>query len=313
MMKQREVKMKEDCKPSFTFLTLPGTIRTLLFLLVIFSLNAKAQVNDSLAVNKKRLTTFTIGAAATYGITLIGLNHLWYQNTERQSFRFFNDNGEWRQVDKLGHFFSAFYFSYGTSKALRWCNVPGKKADLAGALTGFLVLVPIEIFDGFSDAYGASPGDLIANTAGSTFFLGQKCLWDEVRIIPKFSTHRTSHAAIRPEVLGDNAWSEVIKNYNGQTYWLSADLDKFMPFPKWLNLAFGYGAQEMVYARDSQNRLAGYEAFRQYYFSIDFDLTTIRTRSKVLKTLIFIANTIKIPAPAIELSRRKIAFHSFYF
>ena len=32
-------------------------------------------------------------------------------------FDFFNDNGEWKQVDKIGHFYSTYYFSYGTSRA----------------------------------------------------------------------------------------------------------------------------------------------------------------------------------------------------
>jgi hypothetical protein len=289
--------------------------RALIFLLLpaIIHCSAAAQDRDTLQVNRKRLNTFVIGSAAGYGITLLGLNHLWYKDSEQQSFRFFNDNAEWKQVDKLGHFYSAFYFSYGTSAALRWCHVPAKKADLWGALTGFLVLVPIEVFDGFSEAYGASSGDLIADAAGSAFFIGQKMLWDEARLVPKFSFRRTGYASLRPKVLGDGTTSEILKDYNGQTYWLSADMDKFMPFPKWLNLAAGYGAQGMVYARDNQNLSAGYQAYRQYYLSLDFDLTAIRTRSKALKTLIFIASCIRIPAPAIELSRKKLTFHALHF
>lgn len=271
------------------------------------------QGNDSLQVNKKRLNTFIIGSSVAYGATLVGLNELWYKDSPKQPFHFFNDNGEWKQVDKLGHFYSAFYFSYGTSKALRWSNVPPKKSDLIGAITGFAILVPIEIFDGFSEAYGASPGDLVADAAGATFFLGQSLLWKEIRIYPKFSFHRTDYAALRPEVLGDG-FSEMFKDYNGQTYWLSADLDKFMRFPRWLNLAVGYGAEGMVYARDEQNIEAGYPpAYRQYYLSIDFDLTAIKTRSKALKTLIFFANMIKLPAPTLEFSEKGTKFHPFFF
>jgi hypothetical protein len=284
-----------------------------LLLPAIIHFSAAAQERDSLQINRKRLNTFIIGSAAGYGATLIGLHQLWYRDAEQQSFRFFNDNAEWKQVDKLGHFYSAFYFSYGTSAALRWCNVPVKKADVWGALTGFLVLVPIEVFDGFSEAYGASSGDLIADAAGPAFFIGQQMLWNEVRLIPKFSFRRTGYAALRPGVLGDGTISEILKDYNGQTHWLSADMDKFMAFPKWLNLAAGYGAQGMVYARDNQNRTAGYNAYRQYYLSLDFDLTAIRTRSKMIKTLIFVASCIRLPAPAIEFSRKKLTFHPLHF
>lgn len=274
---------------------------------------ASAQQIDSLQVNKKRLTRFVVFSSVAYTGTMIGLSELWYKDSGHQSFRFFNDNAEWKQIDKLGHFYAGFYFSYGTSKALRWSNVPARKSDLIGAATGFLILAPIEIFDGFSDAYGASTGDLMANAAGSVFFLGQSLLWNETRIYPKFSFHQTNYAHLRPNTLGDNFSSELLKDYNGQTYWICADMDKFMKFPKWLNLAVGYGAQDMVYARDSQNNEAGYSAYRQYYLSVDFDLTGIRTRSKVLKTFFRLVSLVKLPAPAMELSKKGVKFHPLYF
>ncbi|MFN8333968.1 MAG: DUF2279 domain-containing protein [Cyclobacteriaceae bacterium] len=272
-----------------------------------------AQQIDSLQVNKKRLTKFVVFSSVAYTGTMIGLSELWYKDAGHQSFRFFNDNAEWKQIDKLGHFYAGFYFSYGTSKALRWSNVPARKSDLIGAATGFLILAPIEIFDGFSDAYGASTGDLMANAAGSVFFLGQSLLWNETRIYPKFSFHQTDYAHLRPNTLGNSFSSELLKDYNGQTYWICADMDKFMKFPKWLNLAVGYGAQGMVYARDSQNNEAGYSAYRQYYLSVDFDLTGIRTRSKVLKTIFRLVSLVKLPAPAMELSKKGVKFHPLYF
>jgi hypothetical protein len=167
--------------------------------------------------------------------------------------------------------------------------------------------------DGFSDAYGASSGDLLADAAGAAFYLGQKHLWSEVRIMPKFSFNRSGYAKYRPNVLGDGL-SEVLKDYNGQTYWFSIDLDKFANFPKWLNLAVGYGANGMIYARDNQNLEHGFATpYRQYYFALDLDLTAIKTRSKVLKTMIFLANMIRIPAPALEFSRHGTSFHTFAF
>jgi hypothetical protein len=289
-----------------------------LFLLAFVTISSHAQVeSDTTAadtpVNKKRLRTLVIGSGAAYGITLFGLNELWYKDASRQSFQFFNDNAEWKQVDKIGHFYSSFYFSYGMSRALRWTHVQPRKADIASAITGFLIMVPIEIMDGYSDAYGASGGDLIANAAGSVFFLGQALAWQEIRIYPKFSFHTTSYADRRPSVLGDGTVSEIFKDYNGQTHWLSVDVDKFIAFPKWLNIGLGYGAEGMIYARDHMHAEVGFDPFRQYYLSVDFDLTAIRTRSKAVKTLIFFANMIKFPAPAIEFSRKGARFHALFF
>src|SRR5688572_13461883 len=270
--------------------------------------------DSSYNINKKRIRVLTIGGGIAYGVTLAGLSKLWYEDSESQPFQFFNDNTEWKQVDKLGHLFSSFYFSYGTSRALRWCNVKPRKADLVGALVGFGVMLPIEVLDGFSDAYGASTGDLLANAAGSALFLGQSRLWNEIRIYPKFSFHQTRYAELRSDLLGNDLASEILKDYNGQTFWLSVDVDKFITFPRWLNLAAGYGAEGMVYARDYQNTNAGYALpYRQYYLSVDFDLTAIKTRSKAIRTLLFFANMIKIPSPALELSKKGLKFHALYF
>jgi hypothetical protein len=255
-----------------------------------------------------------ISGTVAYGATLAGLSHLWYSDTKSQPFKFFNDNTEWKQVDKIGHLFTSFYVSYGTSRALQWCDVPKKKSDLVGSLVGFGIMLPIEILDGFSDAYGASTGDLLANAAGSAFYLGQSVLWNEVRIYPKFSFYRTRYATLRSDLLGNGLTSEILKDYNGQTFWFSVDMDKFVRFPSWLNIAVGYGAEGMIYARDYQNTGAGYPApFRQYYLSIDFDLTSIKSKSKVVNTLLFVANMIKIPAPTLELSKEGVKFKPLYF
>jgi uncharacterized protein YfiM (DUF2279 family) len=290
-------------------------VNRLAFFLVAFPLFVAGQPGDtSNQVNTKRLKGLVIGSTIAYGITLVGLNELWFENSGKQSFQFFNDNAEWKQVDKAGHFFSAYYLSYGFSSALRWCNVKPKKSELIGALVGFGMMVPIEIMDGFSEAYGASTGDLIADAAGAALFWGQARLWNEQRIYPKFSFHQTEYAAIRPSMLGDGWTQEILKDYNGQTYWLSFDMDKFVRFPRWLNLAIGYGAEGMVYARDSQNIEAGYaQPYRQYYFSLDFDLRAIRSRSKAVNALIFIASMIKLPSPTLEFSSKGVKAYAFYF
>jgi Predicted periplasmic lipoprotein (DUF2279) len=196
---------------------------------------------------------------------------------------------------------------------LQWSGVSKKKSDLSGAITSFVIMSSIEILDGFSAGYGASATDLAANAVGSGFFLGQNLLWKEVRIYPKYSFHQTSFAEQRPETLGDGLLEEMIKDYNGQTIWLSVDIDKFLKFPKWLNLAVGYGAENMIYANDSQNIEQGLYPYRQLYLSLDFDLTAIKSRSKVVNTLIYFANMIKLPAPAIEFSQGKPKGYLFYY
>jgi hypothetical protein len=289
----------------------PGTC--LFFFCFFFNVHPSFSQTDSTALNKRKLRTFLIASGAGYSAGLITLNHVWYKDTERQSFRFFNDNAEWKQMDKAGHTFSSFYLSDVASRMLKSCGVPGRKADLYGALSGFLLTLPIEVLDGFSDGYGASGGDVVADAVGPAIFLGQQLLWREIRVRPKFSFHRTGYAPLRPSLLGDNLLSEVVKDYNGQTYWLSVDVDKFTPFPKWLNVSVGYGAQGMVYARDTDNIVEGFQPHRQYYLGFDLDLSGIRTRSKVLKTLLYFVSAVRLPAPAVQFSQGKTKFRPFYF
>jgi len=283
--------------------------------LALFSLSlsgTQAQ-SDSSEVDKKKLRTIAIASGAAYAGGLATLNHVWYKGTGRQSFRFFNDNTEWKQADKAGHFFASFYLADLSARALKSCHVAERKANLIGAISGLMLTLPIEIFDGFSDGYGASAGDVVADAAGPAFFLAQQFVWSEIRIHPKFSFHRTGYPPLRPALLGDNLLSEIVKDYNGQTYWLSFDVDKFTAFPRWLNVAVGYGAHDMIYARDGENREYGYDPYRQYYLALDVDLTAIRTRSRWVRALLYALNTVRLPAPAFEFSRHGTKFHAFYF
>lgn len=291
----------------------PTGIFCLLSSLFVFSNFAGQAQSDSAGVDRKKLNRLIVASAAVYTGGIFTLNHIWYKNTERQAFRFFNDNAEWKQVDKAGHFFSAFHLSDLQGTVLKRYGVREDRADLIGALSGFLLTLPIEVFDGFSDGYGASMGDVIADAAGPAFYLGQKLTWGEVRIRPKFSFQRSGYAPLRPALLGDNLLSEIVKDYNGQTYWLSFDADKFVSFPAWLNIAVGYGAGGMVYARDQENEGRGFNPYRQYYLALDFDLTAIKTRSRWVKTLLYMVNVVRLPAPALEFSRGGSKFHPFYF
>ncbi|WP_340169217.1 hypothetical protein [Lacinutrix sp.] len=53
---------------------------------------------------------------------------------------------------------------------------------------------------------------------------------------------------------------------------------------------------------------------RQFYLSLDVDLTKIETKSNTLKTIFSIFNAIKIPFPTLELnSKSGVKFRPVYF
>ena len=259
-------------------------------------------------LNSKRQNTVILSEAILASGGLISLNQLWYVDYSRSKFHFINDNSEWLQIDKIGHFYSSYQLGRLGSEMLQWSGSNKKKQLLYGAGLGFAFLTAVEVLDGYSSEWGASSGDIIANASGTALYVSQELLWNEQRIIPKFSFHNTQFAQYRPDVLGSTFSEKIIKDYNGQTYWLSVNLYSFFKgskIPKWLNLAIGYGAEGML-SGNSENSdkllLPKTERFRQFYLSFDVDLTKIETNSHFLKTLFTVFNTLKIPAPTIEYS-----------
>jgi len=109
----------------------------------------------------------------------------------------------------------------------------------------------------------------------------------------------------------------LIKDYNGQTYWASVNIYSFLKkdskFPKWLNVAVGYGAEGMIGSYSNPQDLPHYDRYRQYYLSLDIDFTRIPTKSKFLRTILNGLSFIKFPMPAIELSQKGAHFYPIYF
>lgn len=274
--------------------------------------------SDTLSIPRRNLVG---GSEIVAGATaLVGLSQLWYSDYPKSDFHFINDNSEWLQMDKAGHLFSSYHLGRFGSELLEWSGADKKSQLLYGSGLGFAFLSVVEVFDGYSSEWGASWGDVVANASGTALYVSQELLWEEQRITPKFSFHTTPYAALRPNVLGSSLNEQILKDYNGQTYWLSANLYLFVKssrIPKWLNVAVGYGAEGMITGKDelvSTLFFPEQTRIRQYYLSLDVDLTKIKTKSHVLKTIFSIFNTVKIPAPTFEINEvGKAKWHSFYF
>lgn len=274
--------------------------------------------SDSL--NLKRQNTVIISEAVLATGTLIGLSQAWYADYPKSDFHFINDNSDWLQMDKFGHVFTSYHLGRFGAEMLQWSGVNKKKQLLYGAGLGFAFLTAVEVFDGYSSQWGASSGDIIANASGTALYVSQELIWKEQRITPKFSFHTTKYAGYRPEVLGSSYTEQILKDYNGQTYWLSVNLHSFAngsKIPKWLNVALGYGAEGMI-TGNKENTTTTYtpnpQRFRQLYLSLDVDLTKIKTNSYFLKTIFSVFNSVKIPAPTIKFVQfNDIKYHFIYF
>ena len=294
-----------------------------IFLFVSVFSQAQSSINTFLkpsdTLNKPRRTGVYIGESVALGATLIGLNQLWYKDYPKSNFHFINDNNQWLQMDKLGHMYSTYHLGRVGAEMLQWSGASQKEQLIYGSTLGLGFLTVVEVFDGFSEEWGASSGDIIANVSGTAVYVSQELLWNEQRIIPKFSFHQTKFASQRPETLGTSLNEQILKDYNGQTYWLSFNVHSFTKdsfIPKWLNLAIGYSGEGMLYGNDAEAIENGIiqNPYRQFYLSLDVDLTKISTKSHFLKTLFSVFNTIKIPAPTLQYDEYNgLKGHFIYF
>lgn len=297
----------------------------LAILLILSVLSASAQDTLRDPAKVKRNVKIVVGTElALYAVSMTGLYFAWYADYPQSNFHFYNDNGEWMQMDKIGHGVTSYLVGSFGYEMLRDAGLDEKRSIWLGGTLGLAFLTTVEVFDGFSSEWGFSWGDMAANTLGAGLFIGQQFLWHEQRITLKYSFHTTEFADYRPDVLGSNFLQQTIKDYNGQTYWASFNfkslfLNKESKFPAWLNFAFGYGATGMTGGYENALEHNGkpipyYDRKRQFYFSLDVDFTKIPTNNKVLKYTFKVLNIFKLPFPTLEYNTgNQWVWHWIYF
>ncbi len=259
--------------------------------------------------------------AGAYLAGLSFLKYIWYKDHERVPFHFYDDSKGYLQMDKAGHAFSAYRQSYAGYYALRNAGVKKNQALLYGGSLGFIFQTPIEIFDGLYEGWGFSWSDMAANTLGSILLVGQEIAFDEQVILMKFSYAPSIYPDYHNH-LGETHLERFILDYNGHTYWFSGNLRKLtrlQKLPSWLNVAYGYSANGMIYEFDNPTFYKGtpfpkLERYRQHFLSLDIDCSRIKTNRKLLKTILRTINLVKIPFPAVELNRvHGLRFRPLYF
>jgi hypothetical protein len=292
--------------------------------------------------NSSRFYTALAGSSVIVTGFSIALYNTWYTQYEQESFHFFNDWGEWNNLDKVGHIYTAYLQSVLCYKGAKWTGLSEGKSILTGAICGSLFQSTVEVFDGFSSKWGFSLSDFGANALGVGSFVAQQKAWGTQRILIKESVSTRSHSKMpiysengllssslfnrSSDLFGSSTAERLLKDYNNQTYWLSFSPASFQhnsKWPEWLNIAMGYGS-ENLFGGFENTWIVGDETFildsrvypryKQFYLSLDVDLTKIKTDNHFLKTLFSFFNIVKVPAPALEVNTTgEVIFHFLHF
>jgi uncharacterized protein YfiM (DUF2279 family) len=280
--------------------------------------------------NKKRVKIVAIGNVAGYSAAMTGFYAAWYKDYPQSNFHSFNDIAEWKGMDKIGHVYGVYAESKASMEMWRWTGISRKKRIWLGGLSGAIYHTVIETLDGFSSQWGWSWADIGANFAGSGMFIAQELAWDDQRIQLKWSFHRKrySDATLNKrsnDIFGKSSPERFLKDYNGQTYWLSSSLRSFFPhsnIPAWLQISVGTGIEGFFGARENTGKdkygnvvfnRPDIKRVRQWYLAPDIDLTKIKTNRKGIKFALNVLNIVKFPSPSLEYSNGKVKFNWIHF
>ena len=297
-------------------------IRSFNYLFLLFSLliqisYSAQQKNKRDSTQKKNIILNTTALGAT-SLSYYGLYDLWYKKYPQTSFHFFNDLEEWNYIDKAGHIYSSYQVARKSHLFLLKKDIenPVEKS----CFYSLFFMLGIEVLDGFSKEWGFSNYDLLSNFIGTGIFYFQEKKFKRQLLKLKFSSHLSPYAIYRPSLLGENVSQRIFKDYNGQTYWLTFDLNnkiqERLKVFKYLNFSLGYSIDGFVGARNNNilNCASCNEINRQsqLLLSIDLDLSEIKTKNRALQLLLNSFSIIKFPAPTIILQDHN-EFRWFYF
>jgi len=267
--------------------------------------------SDSLS--NGRLIGVSVGVGTVWAGSMIGLSQIWYADSEKTKWHSFDDSKDWLQMDKAGHYYTAYKLNMLTTDLFRWSGFNRRKSLWLGTGVSLGYQTTLEMLDAYNADWGFSWSDMLANGLGTASYMTQQLIWDEERFVPKFSYYPTKYAAIRPEILGSNFAESLLKDYNGQTYWLSFSPGTFMKdskFPKWACISIGYGIDKKLVGSEEYylDSATGNEYFssREILLSLDIDFSKIPVKKPWLKALLKQFNYLKVPFPAIGIRNGKV-------
>lgn len=265
-------------------------------------------------------------STATAG-THLALYQTWYKNEPRSRFHWINDNHNWLQMDKAGHVFGAYFSATAASASFRYSGYNRQKSALLGAGFSLAFQMTFEYFDGKSSAWGASSGDIIANATGTLAAGLQNWFWGNPRIPVRVTFHKSPFASYRPNMLGNSLPERMLKDYNGQTYWLDLNPERLQTrkgkWPRWLGINVGYGADGLLGGDDNiwtaeDGKIQNYShitRYRQYYIGPSISFGYLKKHpKKAIRILAHITDKIRLPLPVIEFNGKKAwVFHPMYW
>jgi hypothetical protein len=289
----------------------------------IHNLVPSVNPEDSSMIAHHRITTLAIAGGTISVATLAGFYHFKHHDKLQPHFQMDFFKTDWRRgMDATHHLLIGYYSVRIGYDLLKQAGINETQATWIAGCSGLILLSSQELLDGFSTEWKSSGSDAAANILGSALFISQQLTWHNQNLVLKWSYHPTSFSKDYPDALGCNFAKAMIKDYNGQTFWLSANLKglagKSAKIPPWINVAVGIGITGVTgnnnpSESDNGAIIPSSNSRRLFYIAPDIDLTRIHTHSSLLKWIFEAIGFVKFPLPALEFSSNRLKFHPLFF
>ena len=215
-------------------------------------------------VDPLRLGIVTGLSAGGFVLGHVVLTELWW-NGERVPFHF-NWQDDWRYAlgaDKLGHAIMPYIGTDLYRQGLEWTGLDRTTSLWIAASLSWGYTTYVEVRDGFSQEWGFSWGDMIANSLGIGWRVAEGYLPAMERV--RFKVSYWASDAYRAGLYGS-----IIDDYESTYHWASFDPELFLPdawgdaWPDWLNLSLGHTVEGVV----------DYDGSGQHLLHLSLDLDT---------------------------------------
>lgn len=270
---------------------------------------------DTSHIRSLRLAAVIAIPVSATAASYVYANNVWW-TPRRRPFHLHDGNDlEYAlNLDKVGHFYAGAFFSDLSTRGLLWAGMDEERSELLGALFGMGVQLGFEIKDGFAADWGFSCLDVTAGFLGSLYAMGRRRspLLAASRVKMGYAFRSSSYWSRA----GEHAF--IVDDYVNQTYWLSLDVGTLLPrrvrplWPPFLRLAAGVGIDPGV---DGQGG-----GRREFFLGLDYSLRDLlgllglkdREPGGMAGLLLFVADYLKLPAPAIRLAPTFVAYGLYW-
>jgi len=224
--------------------------------------NTKSVKKNDTDFNKKSKINYNRLYISTGGLAILNIaayqpfKDAWWEE-ERTHFHFYRgwrrttglwdfgwDDQLYGHMDKLGHYYCGRILSEQLTNISRWIGFEDNHSRWIGPVFSSLLMLEIEIYDGFFKDWGFSLADFAANELGAFAPL----IAYKYPALKNFHVKLSYHPSNLPK-----SEPTFVKDYAGMTFWLAWNIHSALPtgwknkYPPWLDIALGYSVAQQTH------------------------------------------------------------------